>query len=83
MFSLCEKVESGEETIQKVGPHHVMLNLAEKHNKCCFYVYRSLAKKGPCMGRAPYRSAKEGGGRSFDCFRIEPRKSTHVMFTAT
>ena len=31
------------------------------------------------MGGAPYKSDKEGGGHSFDCFCVQPRKSAHVM----
>ena len=35
------------------------------------------------MGGARYKSDKEGGGHSFDCSCVQPRKSAHVMFTAT
>ena len=34
------------------------------------------------MDGAPYKTAKERGGCSFNCFRIQPRKSANVMFTA-
>ena len=44
--------------------------------------YRNLVKERPWAG-APYKSAKEVGGQSFECFRILSQKSTHVMFTTT
>ena len=34
-------------------------------------------------GWSSFNSAKEGGGRSFKCFYIQPRKIAHPMFTET
>ena len=47
------------------------------------YVYIVLklvpySRESPPMGAASYFLTKQGGGRSFECFRIQPRKSAHL-----
>ena len=42
------------------------------------HVHVPYSRESPPMGAAPYFLKKQGGGRSFECFRIQPRKSAHL-----